>query len=59
MGHSKNSLEREIHSITGLSQKQEKVQINNLTTYLKELKMNNKQSPMRVEGWKLFRSEQK
>ena len=51
VGHWESNNEREIHSITGLSQtkqnktKQEKVQINNLTTYLKELKMNNKQSP--------------
>ena len=43
---------REIHSITGLSQKQEKVQINNLTLYLKELVKYNRQSSMWVEGRK-------
>ena len=37
MGHSKSILKREIYSNTGLSQKQEKSQINILTFHLKEL----------------------
>ena len=37
VGHGESNLNSEIHSITGLSQKkQEKVQINNLTSHLKE-----------------------
>ena len=37
MGHRESNPKREIHSMTGLSQKQEKAQINNLTLHLKEL----------------------
>ena len=37
MRHWESNHNMEIHSITGISQKQEKVQINNLTLYLKEL----------------------
>ena len=37
VGHRESNPKREIHSITGLSQKQEKAQINNLTLHLKEL----------------------
>ena len=45
MGHSENSLKREIHSITGLSQKQEKAQINHLTSHLKELEKEQQTKP--------------
>ena len=37
VGHRESNPKREIHSMTGLSQKQEKAQINNLTLHLKEL----------------------
>ena len=37
VGHCKSNPKREIHSITCLSEKQEKAQINNLTSHLKEL----------------------
>ena len=37
MGHCKNSAKGKIHSNTGLPQKQEKSQINNLTLHLKQL----------------------
>ena len=37
MGHWESNLKREIHSITGLSQKKKKAQINYLTLHLKEL----------------------
>ena len=36
VGHCASNPKREIHSITGLSQKQEKAQINNLNSHLKE-----------------------
>ena len=44
MVHWESNPKREIHSITGLSQKQEKAQINNLTLHLKELEKE-QQSP--------------
>ena len=37
VGHREHCPKREIHSITSLSQKQEKVQVNNLKLHLKEL----------------------
>ena len=37
LGRSKSHPEREVYSITGLPQKQEKSQLNNLPLYLKEL----------------------
>ena len=40
MGCSKKSSNREFYSNTGLSQKQVKSQLNNLTYYLKELEKN-------------------
>ena len=52
MGHWENNPKNEIHSIRGLSQnktkqkrKKKKAEIKNLTSHLKELKKNNKQSP--------------
>ena len=42
VGHSESSLQREVHSITGITQEDKKSQINNLSVQLKELKINNK-----------------
>ena len=51
MGHSKGSLQREVHSDTGLPPKKklEMFQMNNLTLHLQELEENNKESPELVE----------
>ena len=45
VGHWESNPKREIHSITGLSQKQEKVQINNLNSYSKELEKEQQTKP--------------
>ena len=45
MGCSKSSPKKEVYSITGLPQKQEKSQINNLTHHLKELEKEEKTKP--------------
>ena len=45
MRHSKSSPKREIHSITDLSQEQEKSQINNVTLHVKELEKEKQTKP--------------
>ena len=45
VGHWESNPKKEIHSITGLSQKQENAQINNLTSYLKELEKEQQTKP--------------
>ena len=45
MGHSKGSLEREVHRHTGLPNKIETFQINNLTLRLQELKKQQQRQP--------------
>ena len=51
LGHWENNHKREIHSITGLSQKARKSS-NNLTSHLRELGKEQQKSPMWVEGRK-------
>ena len=48
MGHRKSSSKREVYSNTVLPQEQEKSQINNLISHLKQLKKGNKQNPKLV-----------
>ena len=45
MGHNKSSSEREVYSNTILSQKEEKLQINNLTLHLKQLEKKEQTKP--------------
>ena len=45
MGHRKRSSEREIYSNTVLSQERRKMQINNLTLYIKHLKKEEQKKP--------------
>ena len=45
MGHWESNPKREIRSITGLPQKQEKAQMNNLTLHLKELEIKQQTKP--------------
>ena len=45
MGCCKGSAQREVHNNTGLPQKEEKSQINNLTHHLKELEKDEQTKP--------------
>ena len=52
MGLSKRSAKGKVHSNTGLPQKQEKSQINNLTLQLKQLEKEEMKNPGLIEGKK-------
>ena len=52
MGQCKISAKGKVHSNTGLPQKQEKSQINNLTLQLKQLEKEEMKNPGLVEGKK-------
>ena len=56
LGHRESNPSREIHSITGLSQKQ-KIQINNLTLYLKEVEKEQQSTKWVEEGIIKIRAE--
>ena len=45
VGHCKSSAKGKVHSNTGISQKQEKSQINNLTLHLKQLEKEEMKNP--------------
>ena len=45
MGHCKHSAKGKVHSSTGLTQKQEQSQINNLTVHLKKLEKEEMKNP--------------
>ena len=49
MGYWESNPKREIHSVTGLSQKTRKAQINNLTLHLKELEKEQTKASRRKE----------
>ena len=59
MGCSKSSSHREVNSDTGLPQKEEKSQINNLTYHLKELEKEEQIKPKFSRRKEIIRSERK